>query len=114
MYRVTARIQDERERLNESALTLWVAGGKQPPKRDVEQETVEMIPDRKEYKAGDTAEILIQSPFYPAEGVLTLRRSGILKDEHFKMDGPSYTLRVPIEDAYTPNLFVQVDLVGSQ
>jgi alpha-2-macroglobulin len=113
MYRVTARIQDERERLNESALTLWVAGGKNPPKRDVEQETVDMIPDRKEYKAGDTAEILIQSPFYPAEGVMTLRRSGILKTERFNMDGPSYTLRVPIEEAYTPNLFVQVDLAGA-
>jgi uncharacterized protein YfaS (alpha-2-macroglobulin family) len=112
MYRVTARIHDDRERPNESALTLWVAGGKTPPKRDVEQETVEMIPDRKEYKAGETAEILIQSPFYPAEGVLTLRRSGILKTERFQMDGPSHTLRVSIEEAYTPNLHVQVDLTG--
>ncbi|MDT4953339.1 MAG: alpha-2-macroglobulin [Acidobacteriota bacterium] len=113
VYRVTARIQDDRERPNESALTLWVAGGKTPPKRDVEQETVEMIPDRKEYKAGETAEILVQSPFYPAEGVVTLRRSGILKSERFHMDGPSYTLRVPLEDAYTPNLHVQVDLAGA-
>lgn len=113
MYRVTARIQDDRERPNQSALTLWVAGGKTPPKRDVEQETVEMIPDRKEYKAGETAEILVQSPFYPAEGVMTLRRSGILKSERFNMDGPSYTLRVPIDEAYTPNLHVQVDLAGA-
>ncbi len=111
-YRVTARIQDDRERPNESALTLWVAGGKQPPKRDVEQETVEMIPDKREYKAGETAEILIQAPFTPAEGVLTLRRSGILKTERFQMDGPSHTLRIPIEEAYTPNLHVQVDLTG--
>ncbi len=111
-YRVSARIQDDRERPNESALTLWVAGGKQPPKRDVEQETVEMIPDKKEYKAGETAEILIQAPFSPAEGVLTLRRSGILKTERFQMDGPSHTLRIPIEEAYTPNLHVQVDLTG--
>lgn len=112
MYRVTATILDDKERPNQSALTLWVAGGKQPPKRDVEQETVEMIPDRKEYKAGETAEILVQSPFYPAEGILTLRRSGILKSERFQMDGPSMTLRVPIEEAYTPNLHVQVDLTG--
>ncbi|HWT03872.1 MAG TPA: DUF6049 family protein, partial [Pyrinomonadaceae bacterium] len=112
MYRVTARIQDDRERPNESALTLWVAGGKQPPKRDVEQETVEMIPDKREYKPGETAEILVQAPFYPAEGVLTLRRSGILKSERFQMDGPSHTLRIPIEEAYTPNLHVQVDLTG--
>jgi uncharacterized protein YfaS (alpha-2-macroglobulin family) len=112
MYRVTAQIRDDRERPNESALTLWVAGGKQPPKRDVEQETVEMIPDKREYKAGETAEILVQAPFYPAEGVLTLRRSGILKTERFQMDGPSHTLRIPIEEAYTPNLHVQVDLTG--
>jgi uncharacterized protein YfaS (alpha-2-macroglobulin family) len=112
-YRVTATIRDDRERRNESELTLWVAGGKQPPKRDVEQEKVELIPDRKEYRAGEAAEILVQAPFFPAEGVLTLRRSGILKSERFRMDGPTYTLRVPIEAAWTPNVHVQVDLVGA-
>jgi alpha-2-macroglobulin len=112
-YRVTARVLDERERPNESELTLWVAGGKQPPKREVEQETVEMIPDRKEYKPGDTAQVLVQAPFYPAEGIMTLRRSGLLKSERFRMDGPTMTLKVPIEEGFIPNLFVQVDLVGA-
>ncbi|HSO73211.1 MAG TPA: DUF6049 family protein, partial [Blastocatellia bacterium] len=112
-YRVTATIQDDRERKNESELTLWVAGGKVVPKRDVEQEDAQLIPDRKDYRAGDAAEILVQAPFYPAEGVMTLRRSGIVKTERFKMDGPSHTLRIPIEEGYTPNLHVQVDLVGA-
>jgi uncharacterized protein YfaS (alpha-2-macroglobulin family) len=112
-YRVAATIQDDRERKNESELTLWVAGGKVVPKRDIEQEDAQMIPDRKEYRAGDTAEILVQAPFYPAEGVLTLRRSGIVSSERFAMDGPSHTLRIPIEEGYTPNLHVQVDLVGA-
>jgi uncharacterized protein YfaS (alpha-2-macroglobulin family) len=112
-YRVTASIMDDRERRNESELTLWVAGGKTPPKRNVEQEKVEMIPDRKEYKTGDVAEVLVQSPFYPAEGVLTLRRSGLVSSERFKMDGPSYTLKIPIKEGYTPNVHVQVDLVGA-
>ena len=112
-YRVTARVIDDRERPNESELTLWVAGGKTPPKREVEQETVDMIPDRKEYKPGDTAEILVQAPFYPAEGILTLRRSGIIKSERFSMDGPTMTLKVPIEERFIPNIYVQVDLVGA-
>jgi uncharacterized protein YfaS (alpha-2-macroglobulin family) len=112
-YRVTARVMDERERPNESELTLWVAGGKRPPKRGVEQETVELIPDRKEYQPGDTAEVLVQAPFYPAEGVLTLRRSGLLKSERFRMDGPTMTLKVPVEERFIPNLYVQVDLVGA-
>jgi uncharacterized protein YfaS (alpha-2-macroglobulin family) len=72
-----------------------------------------LIPDRKEYRAGDTAEVLVQAPFYPAEGVLTLRRSGIVSVERFRMDGASHTLRVPIKEGYTPNLYVQVDLVGA-
>lgn len=112
-YRITATVMDDRERFNESELTLWVAGGKQPPKRDVEQEEATLIPDRKDYQPGQTAEILVQSPFFPAEGVLSLRRSGLVKTERFKMDGPSTTLKIPITESYTPNLVVQVDLNGA-
>ena len=113
-YRVTATIRDDRGRANESELTLWVAGGKRPPNRGVEEEKVELIPDREEYKAGDTAQILVQAPFYPAEAAMTLRRSGIVKVVRFRMDGPTYTLRLPIEEAWTPNVHVQVDLVGAE
>lgn len=113
IYRLTAQVRDDRERLNESELSLWVAGGKVPPKREIEQEEVDLVPDRKKYVGGDVAEILVQSPFAPAEGVLTLRRSGVLRTERFTMNESSYTLRVPLEDAMTPNLHVQVDLVGA-
>jgi uncharacterized protein YfaS (alpha-2-macroglobulin family) len=112
-YRVTASVMDDRERMNESEMRLWVAGGKTIPKRDVELEVVELIPDRKDYKPGDTAEILVQSPFTPAEGVLTLRRSGVVRTERFRMESPSTTLRIPIEDKFTPNIYAQVDLVGA-
>ena len=113
MYRVTATVMDDRERRNESELTLWVAGGKVVPKRDVEQEDAQLVPDRKEYQPNDVAEILVQSPFYPAEGLMTLRRSGIVTTERFKMDSASTTLKVPIKEGYTPNVYVQVDLVGA-
>ncbi|HEU0177683.1 MAG TPA: Ig-like domain-containing protein, partial [Blastocatellia bacterium] len=112
-YRVVASITDDRERRNETELTLWVAGGKRPSERNLTQEKIELIPDRKEYKAGDTAEILIQAPFAPAEGVVTLRRSGLLSRERFSISSNSHTLRIPIKDEYTPNIHVQVDLVGA-
>lgn len=113
-YRVTATIRDDRGRENESELSLWVAGGKQPPNYGVEKQKVELIPDRKEYKAGDTAEVLVQAPFYPAEATMTLRRSGIVKAVRFRIEEPTYTLRVPIEETWTPNVHVQVDLVGAE
>ncbi len=112
-YRITARIYDDRERPNESELTLWVAGGKQPPQRDLAQEKVELIPSRKEYQPGEAAEILVQAPFSPAEGVLTLRRSGLVTSERFTMDSSSHTLKIPISEEYLPNIHVQVDLAGA-
>ncbi len=113
-YRIAATIRDDRERANESELTLWVAGGKLPSNRKVEEKKVELIPDRKEYKAGDTAQILVQAPFYPAEAAMTLRRSGLTRITRFRVDGPTYTLRLPIEDAWAPNVHVNVDLVGAE
>ena len=111
-YRVKATIQDDRGRANESEMRLWVAGGKQQPNRGVDEEKVELIPDRKEYKGGDTAEILVRAPFIPAEAVMSLRRSGIVKTERFRIDASTYTLKIPIEEAWTPNVHVQVDVVG--
>ncbi len=113
-YRITATIRDDEERRNESELTLWVAGGKMlPGNGEVAQETVKLIPNRKDYQAGDVAEILVQAPFYPAEGVMTLQRSGILQTERFTMNTAAHTLKIPIQEAWTPNIHVQVDLVGT-
>ena len=112
-YQVTATIVDSRGRPNQTQLEFWVSGGEGPPAREVAQEKVQLIPDKKEYAPGDTAELLVQAPFAPAEGVVTWRRSGIVKTEHVALTGPTTTIHVPIADAMTPNIYVQVDLVGA-
>ncbi|MCP4428588.1 MAG: hypothetical protein GY803_29230, partial [Chloroflexi bacterium] len=111
-YLITAVVTDDEGRQNQSQFTRWVSGGKRPPARRVEQETVTLIPDKETYQPGDTAEILVLAPFSPAEGLLTVARSGILYTERFSMSEGSHTLHVAIEDAHIPNLNVQVDLVG--
>jgi len=112
-YKVTATIVDDRGRSNQSTMNYTVAGAEGPPSRDVKQETVTLIPDKKEYTPGNTAEVLIQAPFYPAEGLVTWRRSGIVKLQRITLDGPTKVITVPIEDGMTPNLIVHVDLVGA-
>ena len=112
-YRVTAEIRDDKERLNQSEMQLWVAGGKIPHTDGVENEEVKLIPNQQEFHAEDTAEILVQAPFFPAEGVMTLRRSGIVETSRFTMNSASHTLKIPIKETWTPNIFVQVDLVGA-
>jgi uncharacterized protein YfaS (alpha-2-macroglobulin family) len=111
-WRVVARVADERGRENETELRVWVAGGRVPPRRSLEEEKVTLVPDRKDYRAGDVARILVLSPFAPAEGILTLRRSGLLREERFTVAGGSHTLEIPVLEGFTPNVHVQVDLVG--
>ena len=112
-YRITATITDEKGRPNQSQVTRWVSGGKLPLSRKVEQETATLIPDKETYQPGETARILVQAPFSPAEGLLTVSRSGILYSQTFHMEASTYTLEIPISDAHLPNLNIQVDLVGS-
>ncbi len=112
-YTIIATVMDDRERFNESEFTVWVPGGKTPPKRSVEQEEVQIIPSKKDFVPGDVAELLVISPFVPAEGVLTLRRDGIVKTERFSMKDSSVTLKIPLEEKYLPNIYAQVDLVGA-
>ncbi len=111
-YRITATINDAMGRQNQSQFIRWVSGGEQRPSREVEKEEVTLIPDKDSYQPGDVAEILVQPPFTPAEGLLTVSRSGILYTQSFTIDEGSITLKVPIEEEYIPNLFVQVDVVG--
>jgi uncharacterized protein YfaS (alpha-2-macroglobulin family) len=112
-YQITASVTDDQGRLNLSQFTRWVSGGRQPAARNVEQETVTLIPDKETYQPGDVAEILVQAPFSPAEGLLTVSRNGILYTERFNMTEGSQTLRVPVAEAHIPNLHVQVDVVGA-
>jgi len=112
-YRITATIKDDSGRGNQTQITRWVSGGELPPARDVEREEATLIPDKESYQPGDVAEILVQSPFTPAEGLLTVSRNGLLYTERFEIEEGSYTLKVLIQDTYIPNLNIQVDLVGS-
>ncbi len=112
-YQITAVVTDDHGRQNQSQFTRWVSGGQRPPARNVEQETVTLIPDKETYQPGDVAQILVQSPFSPAEGLLTVSRSGILYTQRFRIEDGTTTLNVPIEEKHIPNLNIQVDLAGA-
>ena len=112
-YRITATVTDEAGRRNRTELIRWVSGGQRPPSGNVEREELQLIPDGEAYAPGETAQILVQAPFFPAEGLVTLRRDGLVSSQRFTMDGPTHTLHVPIEEQYAPNIHVQVNLVGS-
>lgn len=114
-YRLLARTEDDRGRKNESSMYIWVSGAENvPTDRSVREEQAQLIPDKQEYAVGDVAEILVQSPFADAEGVYLLEREGVVKTQRFTIEGASTVLKIPLEDAYVPNIHLDVVLVGRQ
>lgn len=113
VYEITALVTDSQGRVNQTRLTRWVSGGKLPPVRQLEQEMVTLIPDKEIYQPGDVAQILVQSPFPTAKGMLILARSGFVSSLRFQVVDGSAVLDIPIEESFIPNLHVQVDLNGS-
>lgn len=112
-YRITATVIDEQGRRNQSTIATWVTGGDRPDVRSVDQDKVTVIADKNEYLPGETATVLVVAPFFPAEGVLTVRRQGVVHLERFSMRESSQTLKVKLDEAMIPNVSIRVDLVGA-
>ena len=90
-------------------------GGDRPKDREPRRsDRVTVVPDKKEYQPGELAELLVVAPFAPAEGLLTVRRQGIVHVERFTMKSTtSQAIKVKLDDALVPNAEIRVDLVGA-
>ena len=112
-WRVTAVVQDDSGRKSQTTTQIYVMGGDSPKDRSLGKDRVTIVPDKKEYQPGDLAEVLVLAPFTPAEGLLTVRRQGIVHVERFTMKSASQAIKVKLDDALVPNAELSVDLVGA-
>lgn len=72
---------------------------------------IELVPDKAEYKPGDTANILIKSPYQNVWALVTEERKNVISKKIIKIKSNSETITVPITEKSIPNLFVSVVLV---
>lgn len=112
LYQLSAIVRDEQNRLNQTIITFWVAGESHRKSIQFHEEFFQLIANRKTFTPGETAEILLQAPFFPAEGLLTVQRSGVIHHERFTLDRPARKFLIPITDQHIPNITVQVNLIG--
>ncbi|MFH0902089.1 MAG: alpha-2-macroglobulin family protein [Pseudomonadota bacterium] len=108
--RISAIATDSQGRRFESTTSVWVIGEKRPA---MPNELV-VSAARSSYRPGDTAEILVSSPWYPAEALVTISGGdGILFADGFRLAGHHRVLRVPVGNRFAPGVEVRVDVVGA-
>lgn len=108
---VVARARDGRKNDVVSAVEVYALGDGFASFGDGDDLEVELEPDRKSYEPGQTARILVKSPFKEAEAWITIERAGVLREERRTLRGATPTIDVPITDDLRPNAYVSVVLV---
>jgi alpha-2-macroglobulin len=78
---------------------------------DNDRGSVQLVPDKKSYKVGESANVLVKSPFASAEALVTVERAGIYYQKRVPLAGPTPTVAVPITANLRPNAFVSVHLL---
>ena len=72
---------------------------------------IDLIPEKKSYKPGDVARIMIKSPWETATALLTTEREGVRTWKPFTLTSTQQTITVPITEKDIPNLYVSVLLI---
>jgi uncharacterized protein YfaS (alpha-2-macroglobulin family) len=72
---------------------------------------IDLVPERTNYRPGDTARILVKSPWEKATALLTTEREGVRTHKVFTLSSTQETVEVPIRDEDVPNVYVSVLLV---
>ncbi|HEY8379114.1 MAG TPA: alpha-2-macroglobulin family protein, partial [Nannocystis sp.] len=76
-----------------------------------DQHRVDMVPDKRSYEPGETATVLVRSPFDRARGLLVIAREGIVSHRAVTVEGGAATLEIPLEEAQIPGVRASIILV---
>ena len=79
----------------------WWFGGDNGDRMDV-------IPDAKSYRAGDTAHVQVRMPFRSATALVTVEREGVLSSFVTTISGKDPVVAVPLPGAYAPDVYISV------
>jgi uncharacterized protein YfaS (alpha-2-macroglobulin family) len=111
-YVLRASSVDERGRSVHASRWLYALGeGQAGFKDELERGSVQVTLDRETYRPGQTARLLVQSPFQRARAWVTLEREGVLSSRMVELKGPTPVIEIPVTEQLLPNAFVGVHLL---
>ena len=117
-YEFVFSVEDPEGRPNRCSASVVVQGadGWQRPtaSKRVNQEKAEVLVEKAKYEAGEVAQVLVQAPFAPAEGLVMVQSEGMAHTERFRMEERTTVLEIPVNQAWIPTMNVHVYLAGAQ
>jgi uncharacterized protein YfaS (alpha-2-macroglobulin family) len=109
IYRIYVTTLDGRGNRATASTDVWVSSSEFVSWRRFNDHGFELIADADSYRPGETAEILIASPFQGAAyALVTVERGHIKRHDVVRLTNNSTIYRLPITGEMAPNVFVSV------
>ncbi|MFA6958175.1 MAG: MG2 domain-containing protein [Thermoanaerobaculia bacterium] len=110
-FELVASATDDRGRSTKTTTNFYVLGEGYTAWRRYDHNRIDLVPEKKKYRPGETARVMIQSPWEKATALVTTEREGIRTHRQFELKSTQQTIDVPITETDIPNVFVSVVLV---
>ncbi len=107
---VRARAQTPENRQVSGTTYAWVPGAESTWYGGARRE-IKIIPDKKSYRVGDTAKLLLLTGVLEAYVLVTTEARTIQTKRVIRATGPSATIEIPIKFDNQPNLFVSATFI---
>jgi len=110
-YQLIATASDAEGRSTSTRFWFYATGSGYTAWERYDHNRIDLVPEKQTYKPGDTARIMVKSPWETATALLTTEREGVRTWKEFQLTSTQQTISVPITENDIPNLFVSVLLV---
>ena len=110
-YRLRLEVTDRNGRKSQTGFAFTVSGDNSVAWPRYDRERIDLVLDKATYKIGDTAAVVIQTPFENARGLLTIEANGVLDAYPFAIDRNTPRITFPVRASYLPNAYVSVILL---
>jgi uncharacterized protein YfaS (alpha-2-macroglobulin family) len=110
-YELTAKATDAEGHTTSSKAGFYAVGAGYTAWARYDHNRIDLVPEKKTLRPGETARIMIKSPWEHATALLTTEREGVRTSKQFALTSTQQTISVPITEKDIPNIFVSVLLV---
>jgi len=109
-YIVRATATDVRGNTIRSEAYLYASGPGYVAWQREDDDRIDLVPERTTYAPGETARIMVPSPYEEATALITVEREGILSSRVTTLTGSTPQIEIPLAERHMPNAFVSVML----
>ncbi len=110
-YLIIATASDAEGRSTTTRTWFYAIGAGYTAWERYDHNRIDLVPEKKSYRPGETARIMVKSPWEHATALLTTEREGVRTWKTFELTSTQTTVSVPITEKDIPNLYVSVLLL---